>query len=74
MRVNSKFVKLKILTLGLVVNGWITPLYHFNIPQHQLGQERIQSKIKCNICIEAYVAHSHITKPWPMPLYFAQMV
>ena len=36
MRVNSQIMKLRILTLGLVVNGWITLLYHFNNQQHHL--------------------------------------
>ena len=40
MRVNSKFVKLKILNLGLVVNAWITFLYPFNIQPHQRDQEK----------------------------------
>jgi hypothetical protein len=44
MRVNRKFMNLMILTLRLVVNGWITPLYHFNTQQHHLGQEKSNQK------------------------------
>ena len=51
-------------------------LDHSYIPsQHSttpIGSSQVKLKLKCNICIEAYVTHSHNTqflpydfKPWP---------
>ena len=44
MRVKYKLVNLRILTLGLVVNSWITSIYPFNTQQPQMGQEHSNQK------------------------------
>ena len=48
-------------------------LDHSSIPfQHSttsIGSSQVKLKIKCNICIEAYVAHSHFTQNLDLCLY-----
>ena len=44
MRAKVQIMNLRRLTLGLVVNGWITSIYHFNTQQHHFGSSKVKVK------------------------------